>query len=226
MVYKTMLQTTNLIAAFDLWIFDLDGTLADSKQDLILAVHHATESIGLTRKSDDEIAGYLASGTMSLVREVLGDDARFAEAFEHFTRHYSDNMLANTRLAPGARALLDVLREEGKTLAIMSNKRERFCRQLVEGLGVADRFVAIVGGDTYPTKKPSPEPLLGILRETGMAPERAIMIGDSPQDAEAARAAGMRSLVVLNGFTSPALLSACGADFIVPSLEEVLPVRR
>ena len=210
-----MAQNSN--APFDLAIFDLDGTLIDSKRDLIEAVHAAARKIGVPERTDEEIAGYLASGTMSLVKEALGTQERFEEAFAHFVRHYEANMFVHTRLYPDVLSTLDRLR--GRTrLAIMSNKRESFCRKLAEGLGLTPYFEWIVGGDTYPVKKPDPTPLLEIAKLAGVDPARSVMIGDSPQDIQAGREAGMKTVALLRGFTAPDRMRLTQADWILDSL--------
>ncbi len=201
-------------------IFDLDGTLIDSKQDIILAVEHAARAVQHEIPPRDVVEAYISSGSMSLIKEVLGDNARFEEAFAVFTSYYHEHMLDHTRPYEHVVDLMDLLRD--KTLTIMSNKRERFCRLVIERLGWSERFKMIVGGDTRPHKKPHPDPLVYILKETGFAPAEALMVGDSPQDLQAAEAAGIESVAVLGGFTAPDLLRKTPASLYVDSISALL----
>lgn len=202
-----------------LFIFDLDGTLVDSKKDLVLAIKHASERVRLPMPSDEEIEHYIALGSMSLVKEVFGQNARFEEAFQHFVDYYRSHLLDHTVPCPGVIPILDFLR--GHTLTVMSNKRELFCRVILEGLSLSERFSMIVGGDTRPVKKPDPEPLFYILEKTGHASGEALMIGDSPQDILAAKAAGIHSVVVRNGFTSARVLIESNPDLHVQDMQEL-----
>lgn len=211
-------KLTEKIKATDLFIFDLDGTLVDSKKDLVLAVQHAAVAIGLPKKPEHEIEALLAAGSMSLIRDVLGSEDKFDEAFGHFTSYYAKHMLDHTRPYEGVIDVLDAL--EHKTLTVMSNKREKFCLETLRGLGMESYFSMVVGGDTRPHKKPHPDPLLYIADCLKMDPSRAMMIGDSPQDVEAAKMAGMYCVGIVNGFTSPERMRSTNADIYLETVGE------
>ena len=203
----------------DLFIFDLDGTLIDSKKDLIRAVQHGATAIGHPETPVERIESYLAAGSMSLIREVLGSDERFEEAFEHFSNYYEAHLLDETKPYEGVVAILDKLR--GKSLAVMSNKREKFCLATLRGLNLDHYFKMIVGGDTRPHKKPHPDPLLFIAAKLGIEPRRTMMIGDSPQDVEAAKGAGMFSVAVYGGFTSRERIDRTEADAFLNDINDL-----
>lgn len=185
-----------------------------------MAVQVAATSIGHPETPEQEIEAYLAAGSMSLIREVLGTNERFDEAFGHFTKHYADHMLDNTKPYEGVISLLDDLKRRKKKLAVMSNKREAFCRSMLQGLHMDHYFAMIVGGDTRPTKKPDPEPLLYIANTLKVDPARTMMVGDSPQDVEAAKGAGMFSVAINTGFTSAERMRTTGADIFLETINE------
>jgi phosphoglycolate phosphatase len=201
----------------DLIIFDLDGTLVDSRLDLTNSVNAALRDLGLPLKTPDEIIDMIGNGTRALVeRAVGGDRERFARAFSIFTKDYAEHLLDHTKLYPGARETLAHF--AGKKLAVMSNKRQRFCEAILRGLGVDRLFEMIQGGDAPHGKKPDPAPLLEISRRLGVPPVRAAMVGDSPVDVAAGKAAGMRTVGLTEGFTPAERMATTGADLLLPTI--------
>ncbi len=208
----------NLKKHFDLFIFDLDGTLVDSKKDLSLAVNHALSSLGMTSKSQEQIDELLSIGSQGMLMELSKDAQRFDEVFKLFSKHYEQHILDHTQFYPGVLSILQNLQD--KIRAIMSNKRERFCKMIIQGLNANEHFNEIVGGDRI-EKKPSPKALIHLLNQFQIKPQRAIMIGDSPVDIIAGREAGMHTVGILQGFSSQNLMKQSQADILVNTLEDI-----
>jgi phosphoglycolate phosphatase len=187
----------------NLLIFDLDGTLIDSKRDLVHSVNAARALMGLEPISEELVSSYVGSGAPILMRRALGPDASEADvqrALEYFLGYYREHMLDNTRLYPGVREALDRLHLAGSSMAVLTNKPVRFSRALVEGLGLGRHFFQIYGGNSFEQKKPDPIGVETLLKESGIARERTIMVGDSGVDVRTARNARIRACGVTYGF--------------------------
>jgi len=205
------------------FIFDLDGTLIDSKLDLALAVNATREKFGLGSLAHEIIFDYIGDGAPMLVRRALDhteDDALVAEALPFFLTYYREHMLDNTVLYPGVREALDQLATGGRVLTVLTNKPERFSKLILEGLGVAPRFRLVYGGNTFERKKPDPIGVDAILRETGATKEQALLVGDSEIDVQTARNAGVRVVGVSYGLGSERLREH-PPDLMVDSLVEL-----
>lgn len=203
-------------------IFDLDGTLVDSLADLRVSVNLVLAEAGRPERSLEEVRGMVGDGLPRLLARAFGGDleeAAAASALEAFHRHYQPRVLEHSRPYPGIERVLDAAREH--PLAVVSNKPETFVRPIVEGLGWGPLFGAVVGGETYPARKPDPQPLLGALSDLGCRPERALMIGDGLPDLRGGRAAGMRTCAVGWGFRSREDLLAEGPDHFCAEPEEL-----
>ncbi len=184
-------------------IFDLDGTLVDSKLDLVHSVNATRELMKLPPISDELVASYVGNGAPILIRRVLGPSASeedIQRALEYFLAYYREHMLDNTRLYPGVRNALDSLLEAGAKMAVLTNKPVRFSRSLVEGLGLAGHFFQVYGGNSFEQKKPHPIGVEALLEESGLGRDRTIMVGDSAVDIRTARNAGVKSCGVSYGF--------------------------
>jgi phosphoglycolate phosphatase len=187
----------------NLLIFDLDGTLIDSKRDLVHSVNAARALMGLEPISEELVSSYVGSGAPILMRRALGPDASEADvqrALEYFLGYYREHMLDNTRLYPGVRVALDRLHLAGSSMAVLTNKPVRFSRALVEGLGLGRHFFQVYGGNSFEQKKPDPIGVETLLKESGIARERTIMVGDSGVDVRTARNARIRACGVTYGF--------------------------
>lgn len=186
----------------NLLIFDLDGTLIDSKLDLVHSVNAARALMNLEPLSEEIVSSYVGNGVPVLMRRALGPDASdadVAQAIEYFLKYYREHMLDNTRLYPGVREALDRLLAGGAKMAVLTNKPVRFSRSLVEGLGVAGHFFQLYGGNSFPQKKPDPIGIETLLGESGASRERTIMVGDSGVDVRTARNAGVTACGVSYG---------------------------
>lgn len=206
-----------------LLIFDLDGTLVDSRLDLANSVNAMLRHYKRKELPADVIATYVGDGAPMLVRRALADpeDEHFVhEALNFFIAYYREHKLDNTHLYAGVTESLTGLRAQSngreRVMAILSNKPVNPTRQIAEALGLAEFFVRIYGGNSFPTKKPDPEGVEVLLRETGCAAEEAIIFGDSDVDVLTARNAGIWSCGVTYGF-EPHTLDAAPPDVLVDS---------
>ena len=201
----------------DLVIFDLDGTLIDSRVDITNSVNVALRHVGLPPKTVDEMLRMVGNGTRVLVRRAVAEKPDcFEEAFAAFTKDYAVHLLDHTKLYPGALEAIDFL--SAKKLAVMSNKRQRFCDAILKGLDIAQRFASIQGGDTPRAKKPDPAALLHICEILKIPPERAAMVGDSTVDVAAGKSAGMITVGLTEGFTEAETMKSSGANFVLPTV--------
>lgn len=207
-----------------LFIFDLDGTLIDSKLDLALSVNATRQHYGMDPLPDEEIFSYIGQGAPMLIRHSLGhteDDSLVEEALAFFLAYYREHMLDNTLPYPGVREGLAQLAAEGnRILTVLTNKPERFSRDILKGLDLADYFRLIYGGNSFERKKPDPTGVEVIVRETGAEKERTLLVGDSEIDVLTARNAGVRVCGVTYGLGSD-LLDNYPLDLRVDSLTEL-----
>jgi len=205
----------------DVLLFDLDGTLVDSAADITSAANHAMVQIGREPLSEAIVRSYIGNGLAKLIERCLGDDQRDHDrAVQAFRAYYRDHLTDQTRLYPGWLERLERWHRD-RRMGVVSNKPSDFTRKLIDELGVARFFAALAGGDAYLEKKPSPVPILEVLRALDGSPARAIMIGDGDTDMRAGRAAGVPTCGVLWGYTSEAVLREAGADFVVRTLDEL-----
>jgi phosphoglycolate phosphatase len=207
----------------DLLIFDLDGTLIDSKKDLVQAVNATRGHMGTPPLEYDRVCSYVGNGAPVLIRRALGPDATEAqveEALEFFLEYYRDHMLDYTVLYPGVRETLDRLREAGVQMAVLTNKPVRISRAIVDGLGVGGHFRQVYGGNSFDFKKPHPIGVETLMKECGAARERTMMVGDSSVDIQTARNAGVKACGVTYGF-QPETLEAVPPDLLIDRMADL-----
>ncbi|GEJ59438.1 HAD family hydrolase [Anaeromyxobacter diazotrophicus] len=199
-------------------VFDLDGTLVDSRLDLCLAVNHALRALGLPERSLEEVSSFVGEGAALLVERAVAPRVELREAaLAAWWEHYQVHLLDHTVLYPGLRELLAAL---PFPLAVHTNKPGRLARRILEGLGVAERFVEVLGGDEAP-RKPSPEGTRALLARRGVAPAEAVLVGDSLVDLALARAVPLRFVAVGWGLVAPERLAAAGAPSPARSAAEL-----
>ena len=182
-------------------IFDLDGTLIDSKRDLIRSVNAMLVEMGREMLHEDTISGYIGDGASQLVARALGNSATDEErerALKFFLAYYEDHKMDSTCTYPGVPEALAEL--HGFSMAILTNKPVRISVRILEGLGLARYFRAVYGGNSFETKKPDPLGARKILEELGVAPDEAMLIGDSEVDVQTARNTGTLAAAVNYGF--------------------------
>ena len=204
-------------------IFDLDGTLIDSKLDLALSVNATLAELGRDALPHEQIFSYVGQGAPALIARALGNDASEQDCLtglEFFIKYYSAHKLDNTVLYPGVRETLDALRD--MPMAVLTNKPVRVSRAIIEELGVGERFRFVYGGNSFERKKPDPMGVASILREFGAAPAQAMLVGDSEIDVQTARNAGTWACGVTYGFGSHRL-GEYPPDVLVDNLTELIP---
>lgn len=212
-----------------LLIFDLDGTLVDSRLDLANAVNAMLRHFDRPELPCDLIASYIGDGAPMLVRRALGDpddDNYYTDALHYFQGWYREHLLDNTDVYKGIPQALDIMREAngtGRQMAVLSNKPVNPSRRIVEGLGLSRYFFRVYGGNSFHTKKPDPFGALKLCEEAGVRPEEAVIIGDSSNDVLAGRNAGISTVGVSYGL-SPQTLEIAPPDVLVDSPEEMARV--
>jgi phosphoglycolate phosphatase len=208
-------------------IFDLDGTLIDSKLDLALAVNATLAHMGRPALEHERIYGYVGRGAPRLIERALGPGAGAEECQEgltYFLAYYLEHMLDNTVTYPGVREGLAALERlpQAPRMAVLTNKPVRFSQLILEGLGLSGHFKFVYGGNSFETKKPDPAGMAVLLRDFGTTPEQAMVVGDSEVDVQTARNAGTWVCGVTYGLGGQGL-STNPPDLLVDSLEELAP---
>lgn len=213
---------------FQAALLDLDGTLLDSVPDLATAANAMRVELNMPPLREDVIATFVGKGVDRLVQRALAgsqehdelDPALFARARESFYRHYHLVNGDKAAIFDGVLDGLKAMRELGLKLAVVTNKPTEFTVPLLQRTGLAGFFAAAVCGDTCARKKPDPQPVLHACSLLGVAPERAVTIGDSLNDTQAGRDAGTRVLVVPYGYNEGVDVRTLEVDGIVSSLVE------
>ncbi|MGH9865642.1 MAG: HAD family hydrolase [Candidatus Acidiferrales bacterium] len=202
-------------------VFDLDGTLIDSKLDLALSMNATLEYLGRKPMDHDQIFSYVGNGVPVLIKRALGEPASEKEiekGIVHFLDYYRAHMLDNTLPYPGVREALDAL--SGRSLAVLTNKPVKFSRAIIAGLRMNNYFRFVYGGNSFEKKKPDPMGLNMLLQEFGVAPREAMMVGDSDVDIQTARNAGTWACGVTYGMGS-SKLPACFPDLLLGNLADL-----
>lgn len=205
-----------------LCIFDLDGTLIDSRLDLANSVNATRAEMGKPPLDHPLIFSYVGNGAPVLIRKAMGMDASEADvahALEFFLAYYRDHAMDDTKLYPGVREALDQLHEAGVQLAVLTNKPVRISESIMGTLGLTSMLFRVYGGNSFEQKKPNPVGIDTLRRESGKSAEQTWMVGDSIVDMQTARNAGVRSCGVTYGF-QPETLGACPPDLLVDRMED------
>ncbi len=202
-------------------IFDLDGTLVDSKKDLTAAVNHIRHQFDLPALTEPEIARFIGDGALMLIRRALGPQAAEPEVqagLQMFLSYYRAHMLDSTALYPGVRDTLCRLRD--CKLAVLTNKPVHFSCAMLDGLGIYKHFVAVYGGNSFDHKKPDPVGVYQILSDTKGQRERTWMIGDSAVDVLTGRNAGIKTCGVTYGYATATFKDA-PPDFLIDNFSDL-----
>jgi phosphoglycolate phosphatase len=212
-----------------LLIFDLDGTLTDTAQDIADAINYALKPFGQKTYSVEETKAMVGSGISKLLESLLpptpppgesGEPSAKETVTNRFLEYYTEHLLDNTKVYPHVKETL--LKLDNYKKVVVSNKRESFSRGILRGLGILKFFDIVFGSDSVPEKKPSPLPILKLLERYNVTCDEAIIIGDSNYDIEAGRAAGIKTIAVTYGFRSREVLK--DADVIIDSFDELLNI--
>jgi phosphoglycolate phosphatase len=215
------LDTRSLQAA----IVDLDGTMVDTLGDFVVALHHMLADLGLPTVDRAFVERTIGKGSEHLLRQTLahagGAAAQFDEAWARYQHHYLAINGQHSALFPGVVEGLQRLRAQGWKLACLTNKPLSFAKPLMAAKGLDGYFSAVFGGDSFERKKPDPLPLLKTCEALGTAPARTLMLGDSANDAQAARAAGCPVVLVTYGYNHGEPVRAVDADGFVDRLDQL-----
>jgi phosphoglycolate phosphatase len=207
----------------DLVIFDLDGTLIDSKRDLACAVNAARANSGMEPLEDELVFSYVGEGAPVLIRRALGPGAtgdQVQSALAFFLAYYNDHMIDFTVLYPGVSETLERLAEAGVKMAVLTNKPVRLSRAIVDALGISRFFDRVYGGNSFEQKKPHPVGIATLMDDYGAAAGRTMMVGDSAVDIRTARNANVMSCGVTYGF-QPDTLTAEPPDLLFDRIEQL-----
>jgi phosphoglycolate phosphatase len=210
------------MTAARLVIFDLDGTLVDSKNDLVKSVNAMRGWAGLDALDAGVIASYVGNGAPALVRRALPDasEDQLARALRYFYEYYREHMLDETVLYPGVREGLDRLHEAGVAMAVLTNKPVRFSVSMIENLGLDMHFFRVYGGNSFAEKKPHPAGVIALMAEAGAAAADTLLVGDSAVDVNTARNAGVRACGVTWGF-QPESFAEAPPDVMISDLRQL-----
>lgn len=212
-------------------LFDLDGTLVDSAPDIADAVDIALAACGRAPIGEKVVRGLIGHGAVRLMHRALtglhdgeAEPSLHAEAYQHFVDAYQPRVFKRTRLFAGVEEVLTGLAAAGWALGCVTNKPARFTVPLLAAAGIAERFAVTLSGDSLPTRKPAPEPILHAAIAVGVALPAVVMIGDSVTDLRAAQNAGVRAVCVSFGYHAGVDLAAAGAHEIIDDMRELLPL--
>jgi phosphoglycolate phosphatase len=207
----------------ELLIFDLDGTLIESKWDIAASVNLTLAELGLPQRPLEEIFGFVGDGVKKLLRQAVGDNNpdRFDEALRVFRGHYLAHCLDRTRFYPGIERALQHFACTNK--AVATNKAIEFTNVILKGLG-AHHFQFVVGGDNGFGLKPEPGMLLHIMDRLQASPDRTVLVGDSTNDINGGHNAGIRVCAVGYGMGNRERMTACRPDWFIERPEQLMEI--
>ena len=215
----------------ELILIDLDGTLVDSVPDLARCVDQMMERLGRPAHGEAKVRDWVGNGVERLVRRALvgqldgePDETDFERAYPIFLELYDRYNGERSRPYPGVEQGLAMLAKDGYRLGCITNKAARFTEPLLDALGLRDHFRICISGDTLAKKKPDPLPLLHAAEQLGIAPENALMLGDSVSDVKAARAAGFSVVCVSYGYNHGRDIREAHPDAVIDSFVELPPL--
>jgi phosphoglycolate phosphatase len=210
--------------------FDLDGTLIDSRGDIVAAVNHALTTTGRAPLPGSVVVRFVGDGARVLcarAAQLAENDDEVDRLYALFVAYYLEHPIDFTRWCPGVQEALDVLAQmPDMVLAICTNKPRPTAEAVLSARGVRTRFRALVAGDDLPEKKPAAGPLLHVAKLLRVDTDSLVMVGDAPQDIECARRAKVRSVGVVSGFSSRERLAAARPDVTLESMAELPEVIR
>lgn len=207
-------------------VFDLDGTLVDSRADIARATNFALVAVGRTPLPDHVVASFVGDGARTLMARAMGmsdSDSELEPALTAFLDYYSAHATDQTRPMSGALPLLATLAGH-LPLALCTNKPRRTTERVLRALGMTAFFAAVSAGDDAAERKPHPAPLLGLCTRLGIAPAATVMVGDGPQDVECGRRAGARTIGVVGNIVPRAVLAERSPDELLDGIRELGPL--
>ena len=207
-------------------VYDLDGTLVDTAQDIAEAANHMLAVLDASPLPREEIREFVGRGLHDLIRRCLktDDSRRIRRGLKLFETYYAEHLADHSTLYPRAKEVLDYFKDRYQ--AVITNKPDPFARDLLTALDVADYFVEILaGGSSYP-KKPHPAALVALMKRAQVTPQDTLLMGDSLIDVEMGRHAGVLTVVVTHGFEDQETLAAAAPDVTVRNFDELLALAR
>jgi phosphoglycolate phosphatase len=208
----------------DLIIFDLDGTIAETRQDIADAANYMLGRLNLPHKPEEVITSYVGNGIKKLIERCLPDASSKVreKAFDHFVEYYGNHLTDNTYLYPG---MIDFLEKAStKKMAVLSNKAEDFTKKIIQDLGVEKYFAIVMGSNQQFPKKPEPDSIDHIVKTLECTKRKTIIIGDTKNDIIAGQAAGIYTCAVSYGFRNKERLQKYNSDFMIDSIDELLHI--
>ncbi len=200
-------------------IFDLDGTLIDSVDDLANSVNYTLGRLDLPLHTREEIKSFVGDGVQKLIKRSLGQThmEKFDDAFAIFMKHYGAHCTDNTVVYPEVAETISFLAEK-YSLAVLTNKSATFSHRILTALKIDSYFKEVLGGDSLPTKKPDPAGILYLADKWGLAPDQLVMVGDHATDIEVGQRAGCKTVFIEGGIGETRGLKP---DFIIKSMDEL-----
>ena len=204
-------------------VFDLDGTLVDSQYDLTDAVNYTRKHYGFDPLPVDKVASYLGSGITALVKAVLSELKN--ESFDAAVKIFKDNYVQHlTDKALPYKDVKDMLSNIPQQKVLLSNKDEKFSKQILNTLGLSQYFTEIYGGDSFKEKKPSPLPIYEIMKKFSLNKENLVMVGDGANDIMVGKNAGITTIGVLYGYSSQEKLNELEPDYQAKTPKEIVNI--
>ena len=208
--------------------FDLDGTLADTAPDLVAATNQLLSARNLPLKPYEQLRPCASAGARGLIGGAFGIDTKhpdFIPLRDEFFANYEKALFVHSKLFEGMEHLLNQLESAQLPWGIVTNKSERFTNPLIDLMGLSQRYISTVSGDTTPHSKPHPEPILHAARIANLDPNKSLYVGDDIRDVIAGKAAGMKTVAAAYGYCGcEEPPEAWGADFIIQTPQELLQI--
>lgn len=210
----------------DLLIFDLDGTLIDSSVDIAWATNKTLAHLRRKEETLEHIKKNIGWGVKALLEKLMPDEGpeTITAAREKFLEFYASHLVVDTYLYPEVSETIRFFSEKGKKMAIVTNKPERLSIRILEELGLSMNFQMVVGGDTLPSRKPDPAPLLKVINDMSVKAGAAVFIGDSPIDCETGKRAGIFTIGVPYGYKGETNAVDIGFDLMLRDFKELQTV--
>lgn len=210
----------------NLVLYDLDGTLVDTKEDIAASANHMLRQMGGSSLTVDEVVPYVGMGLRQLISSCLRteDAGRVEEGMRIYRAHYARHMLDRSRLYPGARDILEHFKLRKQ--AVITNKPNPYSKDILAGLDIGGYFVEVVGGDSEHPKKPDPAAFLFLMEKTGVSPEETLFVGDSVIDIRAGRAAGVFTAILTHGFEREETIRGESPDLVATGFETLLEIAK
>lgn len=209
-----------------LLLYDLDGTLVDTRDDIARAINHMLAALSQPVLAVREIERLVGRGIERLIRDALGSDEpdRIREGVRLFADYYRQHLTESSAVYPGAVAALDLFR--GATQVVLTNKSNPFTEELLERLGLRRHFAHVIAGNSGYPKKPDPAAVHWLLARCGVTPQEALLIGDSPIDVQTGRNAGIDTVILTHGFADAQTLHADGPVLLASGFGELIALAR